>query len=133
MSIFLGLDTLISSQIRRSILSKACLLTLTATFSSALRVFSGTPLLPSLAPPHLNYLSLRHCYLPIPRERGTIQMVAKGMVKGMVKGMMASHPLHVSIVDRLSIVLIVVGRSLANVIGLTILPLLMLLPLHPRV
>ena len=58
-------------------------------------------------------------------------MVAEGVVEGVVEGMMASHSLHVSIADGLIIVLILVGRSLAILIGLPILPLLMLLPLHP--
>ena len=62
-------------------------------------------------------------------ERAATQMV----VEGVVEGMTASHSLHVSIDDKLIIVLIVVGRSLANLIGFPILPLLMLLPLHPRV
>ena len=35
-------------------------------------------------------------------------------------GMMADHSLHVSIVDGLIIVLIIVGRSLAKLIGLPI-------------
>ena len=137
-AIFLGgLDTLISSQIWWFILRESCLLTLTTTFSFDLQVSTGTPLLPSLAPPPLHHLTLRHFYLPIPRERGTTQMVAEGtvegVVKGMVEGMIATHSLHVSIVNRLIIILIVVGRSLANLIGLPILSLLMLLPLHPRV
>ena len=45
-----------------------------------------TPLLPSLAPPPLHYLTLRHCYLPIPRDKGTTQMGVKGTVEGMVEG-----------------------------------------------
>ena len=77
--------------------------------------------------PPLHHLTLRHCYLLIPRERGTPQMVAEGAVEGMI----ANHSLHVSIDDRLIIVLIVVGRSLANLIGLPIMHLLMLLLLHP--
>ena len=60
-------------------------------------------------------------------------MVPEGMVKGVVEGMMASHSLHVSIVDGLISILIIVCKSLANLIGLPILPLLMLLPLHPRI
>ena len=60
---------------------------------------------------------------------GTVE----GVVEGMVEGMIATHSLHVSIVNRLIIILIIVGRSLANLIGLPILSLLMLLPLHPRV
>ena len=43
---------------------------------------------------------------------------------------MANHSVHVSIAGGLIMVLIIVDRSLANVIGLPILPLLMLLPLH---
>ena len=50
-AIFLGgLDTSISSQIQGSILSKTHLLSLSTTFSYALWVSNGTPLLPSLAP-----------------------------------------------------------------------------------
>ena len=64
---------------------------------------------------------------------GTPQMVDEGTVEGVVEGMMASHSVHVSIADGLIIVLIVVDKSLANLIRLPILPLLMLLPLHPRV
>ena len=57
----------------------------------------------------------------------------EGVVKGTVEGMMAIYSLHKSIADGLIIVLIIVGRSLAHLIGLPILPLLMLLPLHPWV
>ena len=57
-------------------------------------------------------------------------MVAEGTVKGVVEGMMASHSLHVRIIDGLIIILIVIGRSLENLIGLPIFPLLLLLPLH---
>ena len=60
-------------------------------------------------------------------------MVAEGAVKGTVKGMMANHSLHMSIVKGLIIVLTVIEKSLGNLIGLPILPLLMLLPLYPRV
>ena len=59
-------------------------------------------------------------------------MVTEGAVEGIVEGMMGSHSLHASIVDKLIIVLIVVRRSLANLIGLSILPLLILHPLHPE-
>ena len=129
-AIFLGgLDNLISSQIWGSMLSETRLLTLTITFSSALGVSNGTPLLSSPIPPPLHHLTLWHCYLPIPREIVTTQMVAEGSIEGMV----ASHSLHVSSLDGLIIVLIVVGRSLANLIGFPILPLLMILPLHPWV
>ena len=55
------------------------------------------------------------------------------MTKGAVEGTMASHSLHVSIVNKLINILIVVGRSLVKQIGLPIRPLLLLLPLHPRV
>ena len=56
----------------------------------------------------------------------------KGAVEGTVEGVTVNHSLHVSIADKLIIVLIFVGRSLANLIRLPILPLLML-PLHPQV
>ena len=53
-AIFLGgLDTSISSQIRCSILNETHLLTLAIIFSSACRVSSETPLLPSSTPPPL--------------------------------------------------------------------------------
>ena len=120
-----GLDTLISSLIQGSILSKTHLLTLTITFSSTLRVLAGTPVLPSAVSP----LTLHHCYLSIPRERGTTKMV----LDSVVKGIMASHSLHVSIVDGAIIVLTVSRKILANLIRLPLMPLLMLLPLHPRV
>ena len=57
-------------------------------------------------------------------------MVAEGAVKGIVEGMMANHSLHVSIIDGLIIFLTIFSRSLANLIGLPILSLLMLLALH---
>ena len=63
--------------------------------------------------PLLHHVTLQHCYLLIVRERGSTKMVAKGAVEGM----MANHSLHMSIVDGLIIVLVVVGRSLANTIG----------------
>ena len=118
-----SLDTSISSQIQGSILSKAHLSTLAMTFSSTLRASTKTP----LVPPLLYHLTLQHYYLPIPRERGTRKMV----VESALKGMMANHSLHVSIVDGLIIVLIVVGRSLANQTRLPIPPLLMILSLYP--
>ena len=55
------------------------------------------------------------------------------VTKGAVKDMMVSHSLHVSIVDGLMIIQTVVVKSLANSIGLPILPVLMLFPLHPQV
>ena len=58
-------------------------------------------------------------------------MVAEGTTEGSVEVMMANHSLHVCIVDELIIVLTVIGRSLANLIGLPILPLLMFVPLYP--
>ena len=55
------------------------------------------------------------------------------MAEGMVDGMMANHSLDVSIVDKLIIVLSIVGKSLAKLIGLSILPLLMLILFYPQV
>ena len=111
------LDTSISSHIRRSILSVARLLTL---------VTSKTPLLPSFVPPPpLHHLTLHHYYLLVPRERITPQIL--------VERAMASHTLHEIIVSDLTIILTIVIRSLANLVGLPILPLLMLLSLHPRI
>ena len=124
-----------SSQLQGSILGEARLLTLAMTFSSALRVPTETSLLPSRAPPPSQYLTLCHYYLPIPRERGTIQMMAEEMVEGTVKGTvdgtMATHSFHMRIIDGLIIILTVVSRRLTNPIGLPIVPHLMLLPLHP--
>ena len=72
--------------------------------------------------PPLHHLTLHNCYLQIPRETYTTKMVVEGMVEGMI----ASHSLHVSIVDRIIITLTVVGSNLTSLIGL-------LLPLHHRV
>ena len=54
------------------------------------------------------------------------------VAKGKAEGVMVCHSLHVSIVNRLTIILVIASRILLNLIGLPILPLFMLLPLHPR-
>ena len=56
----------------------------------------------------------------------------EGVVEGTIEGTMANHCLHVSIVDRLIIIMTLVGISFSNLIGLPILPLVIFLPLYPR-
>ena len=60
-----------------------------------------------------------------------VENAVEGAVEGTVEGAMANHSLHVSIVDRLIIIVTLVGISFSNLIRLPILPLVILLPLYP--